>query len=347
MNKKTHLFFMLTILILLIQACNMPGFGQPAETPISPTDEPPTSAPPVDVKTVTHTLFPASAPNSRLFFDTESSGTAPEKRAPYGDSYDINRLERPFLQDMTYVPDLDVEAFSISSDENWYYVSIRLIGDDPNNSLGIHFGIELDTDRDGFGDFLILAEPTYSEEWTTANVKVYTDANHDSAGISAVKSDAPFTSDGYDSLIFDGGRGEGDDPDMAWVRIHAGPNATVQFAFKKSLTGNIFMFGVLADAGLKDVSQLDYVDRFTEAEAGSPIRGRNTYPLQALYAVDNTCWEVVGFKKTGIEPKVCPPEIPPTREPGDPRPTDTPVPTCPNTCPYGQDPYPGCACWPG
>jgi hypothetical protein len=146
-------------------------------------------------------------------------------------------------------------------------------------------------------------------------VHVYADTNHDTSGLSPDRSDAPIQTNGYDSLIFDGGHGSANDPDLAWVRINAGVNATVQFAFKKSWAGGIFMFGVLADAGLKDVSQLDYVDRFTEEQAGSPIKNKKFYPLKALYAVDNTCREAQGFDAQGYEPMLCPREIPPTDVP--------------------------------
>lgn len=304
--------------MLIALACSLPGSSVPAEEPAPPANtsapEPETESapPPAEEESagINHTIFPASASPSKLFYDAESSGTAPEKRAPYGDSYDLNRLERPFLQDMTYVRDLDIRTFSISQDDEFFYVSIGLIGDNPNNDLGINYAVELDVDRNGFGDFIILAEPPYSEDWTASNVKVYADTNKDSAGRSAVRSDAPFDSDGYETLIHDAANGIGDDPDLAWVRINAGANATVQFAFKRTLTGNIFMFGVMADAGIKDVTRMDYVDRFTEAEAGSPIRAKKDYPLQALHSVDNTCWEAVGFTATGYEPKICPVDQP-------------------------------------
>jgi hypothetical protein len=335
MKSNPRFFVVFVILLLLALACGLPGADPatataepsiPADVPSSPELPPSTT----DETTVAHVDFPAAAPDSKLFYDAESSGTAPEKRAPYGDSYDINRLERPFLQDMTYVPDLDVETFSISSDEDWYYVSIRLIGDDPNNSLGIHYAVELDNNRDGFGDFIILAKPPYTSDWSADNVQVYADTNRDTSAISPDRSDAPVETDGYDSLIFDGGRGEVDDPDLAWVRINAGPNATVQFAFKRSWAGSSFMFGVLADAGLKDVSQLDYVDRFTEEEAGSPIRSKKDYPLKALHSVDNTCREAYGFSATGFEPMLCPREIPPTPAP------DRPVAGCTDPGQYGN-----------
>ncbi|MFN8381348.1 MAG: hypothetical protein U0V02_05380 [Anaerolineales bacterium] len=60
------------------------------------------------------------------------------------------------------------------------------------------------------------------------------------------RSDAPFQSDGYEALIFDGIDGVGDDPDVAWVRINAGTYATVQFAFKKSWAGDAFMYGAFS-----------------------------------------------------------------------------------------------------
>lgn len=316
MKNKSRVFLLSAILIVL--ACNLP-LVVPAEQPAtavpsvaqpSPVAAASLEAPPQATLVVTHIDFPSSAPEAGLFYDIESSGTALEKRAPYGDSYNINRLERPFLQDMTYIPDLDVETFSIGKDAKWYYVSMRLIGNDPNNKLGINYGVEIDTNLDGFGDFIILAQPPYISEWTADNVKVYADKNRNTSGLSPDRSDAPFTADGYETIIFDGGRGPGDDPDLAWARINAGANATVQFAFKKELVGTYFMFGVLADAGLKDVTKLDYVDRFTEEEAGSPIKNKQFYPLQSLFAVDNTCREAYGFEATGFEPMLCPREEP-------------------------------------
>lgn len=62
---------------------------------------------------------------------------------------------------------------------------------------------------------------------------------------------------------------------------------TIQFAFKRSWSGVVFMLGVLADAGLQDQTKLDYVDRFPLPQAGSPLRENQNYPLKELYAVDN------------------------------------------------------------
>jgi len=243
-------------------------------------------------------------PADHITFDVRS---ASRKRAPYGDSYNINRMERPFLQDMKYVPELDIVSFSVSEDADWYYVSVLLSGDNPNRKPGINYGVELDQDADGFGDILIWAHPRYQEEWATADVQVYRDTNHDTAGLSSAKSDPEFSGNGYDTLIFDGASGQWEDPDLAWVRMQKDTEATMQFAFKKALTGPKFLIGIMADGGLKDVSKLDYNDRFKASEAGSPIRGYLYYPLKTLFAVDNTCWEAYGMKNPLTVAKVCPP----------------------------------------
>jgi hypothetical protein len=322
MKNKHRLFPLLALLLLLILACNLPG-DIATPTPTQPTVfEEPTAVPEEPLSTeapivIEHQVFPASVPNSAQYYDADSVTTAPEKRAPYGDSYDINRLERPFLQDMTYVTDLDIRVFKLSRDADWYYISMELIGADPNNPLGINYGVEFDLNRDGFGDYVIVASPPYTNEWTAANVRVLADENRNTSGLSAARSDAPYSADGYEKLIFDGSLATNEDPDLAWVKMSVDRVATIQFAIKRSFVGNVFMYGVFADAGLKDVSQLDYVDRFTETEAGSPIRDKKDYyPLKALHSFDNTCREAHGFDAQGYEPMLCPREIPPTAQPG-------------------------------
>jgi hypothetical protein len=327
--------------LLMALACNLssgiapapaatnPGQAVPQQVPTTalaatPGSTAQSTATSTTTPSVTHVVSPAnSVGTGGLIYDVESQDTAPEKRAPYGDSYDINRLERPFLQDMTYVPDLDIASFTVSSDADWWYVSTGLIGNDPNNKLGIDYGVELDIDHDGFGNYLIWAHPPYTSTWDTAAVQIFEDNNHDTGGRSAEKSDAPITTDGYETMIFNGGVGDAD-ADMAWVRINAGNQATVQFAFKKSWSGTVFMLGVIADAGLKDPKKLDYVDRFTIAEAGSPVRDNKNYPLKALFAVDNVCRAPFGFKPTGYEPQLCPSTAPPATK--KPKPTAVPPP---------------------
>ena len=255
------------------------------------------------------------------------------------------------MQNMDYIPDMDIVTYNVRITDGWVYVSIQLIGSNPNNELGIHYGVEIDTDLDGGAEFIIWSNPPYSAEWSTQGVQVFADQNKDTGGSSATRSEAPLSGDGYETKVFDSGIGN--DPDLAWVRTNAGQGATIQFVFKESLSGSSFLLGVLADAGLKDVTRMYYNDRFTEEEAGSPEKDEQYYPLKELYAFDNACREAYGFEATGYEPLLCPREEP-TRPPRGPRPTE-PVPEeppseCqppPGGCPFGWAGEPDCYCIPG
>jgi len=315
---------LLLIAVLLSLSCSVPFLAvagpspaaMPANTSIPPSAQSnplPASAgsatPPPLVATIMashHVATPANiGAAGKLNYDVDSSGTGPEHRAPYGDSYKINLFERPFTQtDMTYLPQLDITTFQLTEDPTWYYVSFDLIGGDMNDPAGINYGVELDVDHDGFGDYLVWAYPPYAPQWLAETVRVFQDTNHDTGGASAEKSDAVYPGNGYDKVIFD--QGQGDDPDLAWVRLNPGVTAAIQFAFKRSLAGNAFMWGTWADEGLRDPAQFNYNDRFTEEQAGSPEKSEKDYPIKAIYAVDNTCWAAVGFKPTGYEPHLCP-----------------------------------------
>jgi hypothetical protein len=337
-NKIRQPFLFLFVFILILGlACNLPGMVAPqsTSTPLIPTEIlvqlQPTDLPAVPTETlfsgesnlpelptptstpaIVHVDYPGNEVASGLIvYDVESSGTGAEKRAPYGDSYDIYRMERPFTQEMDYLPDMDIATYNVQITEDWVYVSIELIGREPNNEIGIHYGVELDLNGDGFAEYLIWSNPPYKPEWTTEGVQVFADKNRDTAGLSAALSDAPLDGDGYETLIFDSGLG--DDPDLAWIRAYAGRQATIQFAFKESLAGSSFLLGVLADAGLRDVTRMYYNDRFLEEEAGSPEKSEKYYPLKALYAFDNACREAINFKETGYEPQLCPRDEPTPR----------------------------------
>jgi len=229
MKKNNSIIAFSFALIFVILACNLPNPQDagpavipPSSTPLPPSATPailmtatetplPTPEPPTPTKEVFHSLIPAtSIKMGKLVLDVVSADTAVEKRAPYGDSYDINRFERPFLQDMTYVADLDIASFNLAYDEKFFYVSIELVGTNPNNSLGIDYAVEFDIDGDGFGDRVIIARPPYSPNWSTDNVQVLEDTNRDTGGLSGEKAEAPLPGDGYDTVIFDGGRGPDD-----------------------------------------------------------------------------------------------------------------------------------------
>lgn len=337
MRKNKHVYFGAVIVLLVILSCNLPtpNIAPPASpTTILPitglqgsTDTaipPPPVQPATPTFAVTHLMMPGDVSLKGVInYDVESQSNAALHRAPYGDVYKLNRLERPFTQtDMTYLPNIDIERFRIVTDDNWDYIFIELIGTNPNDPLNINYGVELDQNKDGFGEYLVWAQPPYGTTWATNNVTVYADTNHDSAGLSAEQSDAPFSGNGYEKVIFN--QGKGDDPDLAWVRIDPKNANTVEFAFKKTLPGKVFMWSVWADAGLKKPEMFSYNDRYTIVEAGSPQTSNSEYPIKTLFAMDSTCRAAFGFNSTGYEPLICPTEEPPTREPGPGGPTLVP-----------------------
>lgn len=321
--KKHKILYLYTAFTLALNACAALAPASRTDPPGSTgADAPPQNEPPEVTAVIPltgHLMTPAeNAPRPiKMVDDVESSGTGPEGRAPYGDSYKLNRFERPFLQNMTYVPDIDIHKFGVSEDEDWYYITIQLIGDNPNREPAIYYGAEIDLNADGFGDYVIWAHPPYQDQWDTSNVQVFQDSNLDAGGMSSTQSDAVFDGNGYDTLVFDGSTQENADPDFAWVRWISQETAIVQFALKKSWPGPAFMVGVVADAGLKDVSRYDYNDYITNVEAGSPVRDNENYPLGSLYALDNTCWEPYGIRSTGFEPKACQPIVPIVPTPSD------------------------------
>lgn len=340
MNTKSQRYVFLALALMTALACTLPLSAAPTTlppvalstlppvtAPLSESTSAPQSTPTVGVTPppIAHTLLPADVAASGGYnYDVPSDGTAPEHRAPYGDSYRINLFERPFTQNvMDYIPPLDITTFRLHQDANFYYVTIQLVSGDPNDPLGIDYGVELDTDHDGVGDYLIWAHPPYASAWSTETVRVYQDTNHDSGGRSPEKSDAPYSGNGYETLVFD--QGQGSDPDLAWVRLDPRSASALQFAFKRSLAGNAFLWGAWADAGLKDPAQFSYNDRFTEEQAGSPEKSEAYYPIKAVYQVDNTCWAPFGFNPTGYEPHLCPPPAPPTKGPKTPQPGPTPT----------------------
>jgi len=327
MSAKRRLLSAFIVLLLSILACNMPGSSPNPPANIPPpqviASTLPAGAVSSEPSTIVHQSMPGDVSlTGDINYDVESQTTSALHRAPYGDVYPYDRLERPFTQnDMTYLPDIDIVRFRLSSDDTWYYIFIELIGSNPNDPLSIDYGVEMDQNKDGFGDILVWVHPPYATGWTTNGVTVSTDTNHDSAGVSAEQSDAPFSGNGYDTVIFD--QGQGQDPDLAWARLDPKNANVVELGFKKSLPGKAFMWSVWADALLRDPALFSYNDRYTLADAGSPQKDNSYYPLKALFAMDSTCRAVFGFKPTGYEPLICPPTTgpSPTKEPQQPRPT--------------------------
>jgi len=219
---------------------------------------------------------------------------------------------------MDYLDYLDITRGELSVVAPWIYITIYLEGTPPTGSSA-SYGVEIDLDVDGRGDWLIIGVVPYSTDWTTNDMRAYADRAGDVGGLTPVISDAPNPGlNGYDDLVFDAGNGP--DPDAAWIRRDPTDPNHVQLAFKHSLIASdaYFLWGVWSDEGVTQPGWFDYNDHFTLIEAGSPAIESSEYPIKALAALDNTCRWGYGFVPTGSEPGAC--YVPPT-----PTPTLTPT----------------------
>jgi len=344
MNHKRSLRILLPIFVLLISslACSLPGGAGPAATQTmealativeanlpsgeattlpdatSPAEatQPPAEATEeaLPTPTVAHQIQPSNPGSVKSFMTDRSSAALASERRANADTFDINLLERPFTtQVMDYQEYLDITRAELSMGPPWVYVTIFLEGPPPAGSEAA-YGVEVDLDIDGHGDWLILADAPPDSEWTTDGVRACRDTNGDVGGPTPMIPDGPHASrDGYDDCVFDSGYGIG--PDEAWIRRDPGHADRIQIAFLYSLIGNDgeFMWGAWSDESIKDPTWFDYNDHFTLVDAGSPASESSQYPLKAMASLDNTCRWAYGFIPTGSEPGVC--YVPPTPTP--------------------------------
>jgi len=348
MNNKRSLRMLFPIVMLLISAlaCSLPGSTNTAATqtmealativeanlPSGEATKAPDAAIPAEATqpaaqateealptpTAAHLILPSSPGSVSSFMTDRSSASLASERRANADIFDTNLLERPFTtQVMDYQEYLDITRTELSMGPPWVYVTIFLEGPPPAGSEAA-YGVEIDLDIDGHGDWLILADAPPDSTWTTDGVRACRDANGDVGGPTPMISDSPHAArDGYEDCVFDSGYGIG--PDEAWIRRDPGHADRIQIAFLYSLIGNDgeFMWGAWSDESIKDPAWFDYHDHFTLIEAGSPASESSQYPVKAMASLDNTCRWGYGFIPTGSEPGVC--YIPPT-------PTPTPVP---------------------
>ncbi len=203
------------------------------------------------------------------------------RKTSTGDDYVANYMNDHLRNDMIYRPDIDINKAEISSDDTFYYVTLTLAGEHPDSGLQAAYGVEIDEDRDGRGDLLLVADRPTATSWSIDGVAIYRDSNNDVSGSSIMRPDSSYAGNGYDQVVFS--NAVLDDSDAAWAKINTGTPPTVTLAFKKSLVGmDTFVWGVWAADSLLDPALIDLHDNFTESEAGSPYKSHSTYSLKAI-----------------------------------------------------------------
>jgi hypothetical protein len=306
----------LQALATIAEATLQPGGGgavvPPAATEAPPTEEP--TVPPTATPTVAHVTIPSGPAGVASFMTDRSSAALASERRAIADNYEINLLERPFTSEvMDYKNYLDITRGELSLNPPFVYVTIQLEGSPPPG-VTVDYGLEVDLDLDGHGDWLITGQAPPDTNWTTDGVRACRDANNDVGGPTAMRVDAPNAArDGYEDCVFENGYGIG--PDEAWIRRDPSNANYIQVAFLFTLIGSDgeFLWGAWADEGLREPAWFDYQDHFTAVEAGSPASTSSEYPIKAVALLDNTCRWGYGFTPTGTEPGAC--YVPPTPTP--------------------------------
>lgn len=337
--------WVLLMLFLAIVACM--GTNSPTPTSAPATTSEPVASTPAEPSSSNSGLSPVDLPSQRLdqASDMSSLDMAMAKRVAGGDRFVNGLYERPFNANTmdTYFPYIDIISTQGFKDDTWGYATITMAGADKDGHLSAEYAVELDLNKDGRGDWLIRASNPSSTTWTTQGVQAWKDSDGDVGGVIPMVADNnPSGGNGYETLVFD--QGKGDLVDGAWTRIDPNDPNTVEIAFKLSMLGNPKLYAMGSWAGSNiDPATFDYNDHMTHADAGDPDPGYGVYPLKDLAETDNTCRLAIGFVPTTYVPGLCQVVIPK----GQPAPPGVIVPTpgCTNFCKYGYaKPYPACIC---
>ncbi len=292
--------------MMTLTACQ-PAKPKQVEAQSLPTQPPAVDGAPTATQDVG--IMPGELPATRddQAGDVNSSANANRKSAPGGDVFVAGLYERPFNANTmdTYFPYVDIVDAQGFKDATWGYATITLDGTDANGKLPAKYGVELDLNLDGRGDWLILASAPSSTAWSTAGVQAWKDTDGDVGGKRPMTADKMSTGDGYETLVFDQGKGQL--RDGAWVRISSHNPNTVELAFQLSMIGNpqYYALGAWAGTDALDPAKFDFNDHMTHVEAGSPLLSYGVYPLKALAEIDNTCRLAIGFGASGQEPGLC------------------------------------------
>jgi hypothetical protein len=329
MNKLIRVCVILFAMLLFI-ACNFSlttNATQKAPT-ASPTASMTVTATETETSATATVAFTGSPPGNppkttaSWLTDAKTPANAKNAYAIAGDDFAHNQFERPFTKDLVYRPDLDIQSATLTLDSQWLYVTIVLDGTDTGkDTLDACYGVELDVNLDGRGEFVVWTRPTFTTTWSRENITIYGSSKGTVGGTHPLLSDAPWKGDTYDQILFDGQKPS--DVNAAWVRVSPEDPKSMQIAFNPEIIQkpSRFLWNAWSDDGIKDPTQFDYNDIYTKKDAGSPYKWDPDYPPKSIWAVDNTCRAPYGFNPVGNVPGAC--QNQPTPGPQLPGPTAT------------------------
>lgn len=285
-----------------------PSQTQPIENGItlqSPVSSPVSKITQVSGVDRTDTLPGEPQGSAQVIHDQTCASTASAKKAPGGDEYTIGRFERPFDCNMVYQPALDiVKAELFRPSYGWVYFRISLeTAPAPPPAV---YGIELDLNIDGRGDYLIQAAAPATNQWSESGIKMWWDSDGDVGGQVINRSDPKgYKGSGFESLKIDAASKK--NSGQVWSRLI---DSGLEIALNEDWVGGAqgkFTWKPYTDGNPFPTSQYDLNDYYLFDQAGSPIVGDREYPLKAVCALDNTCRGLSGLTPSGSEQGVCPP----------------------------------------
>jgi hypothetical protein len=330
--RKTFRTMLFSTLALLLAAGASPIYlVQAAALPVSPGNAGadminPTPVSPLPASTDQSMVPGTPSGKEQVIYDQVDTSTAKQKQSYGGEQYSVGKFERPFDQQMNYLPYLDIVKSTLQrADPNFIYATIQVASPiSTSEAKPAQYGLELDTNLDGRSEYLVLADKPLSTEWTVTGVNVWKSTSAETA-VSGAGSSIPVTgSMGFDQNLFAAGKGT--DTGLAWVRLSPTKADTVEIAFKNTLIGGEkgkFIWYPITDGAAFSSKSYDLNVNYTLEQAGSPLKENANYPLKDVYAVDNTCRVASGYIASGKEIGLCPLPPPPAK-------ADKPGPSVPN-----------------
>ena len=217
----------------------------------------------------------------------------------WADTWFVNQYERPFsAYEMVYQPHLDIQEARILPAGDWTVFEIQAAA--PATNERAYISLELDTDLDNRPDLLILTRALEDTTWNDLMISLLVDPNRDAGG-NRPRLAEPFQ-DNWNGFE------ESDNADESKVYIRRSPDSDSAYqiaVLNDLLEGDQFIWRVWLEGKIFHPGWVEYNDRISLAEAGSPYLYSPNYPLKALASLDNTCLHFFGGETKQPQPGFC------------------------------------------
>ncbi len=216
----------------------------------------------------------------------------------WADTWFVNQYERPFsAYEMIYQPHLDITEARVRPAGDWKVFEIQAV--EPAAGKWVYISLELDTDLDNRPDFLILTRAVEDTIWNDQMITISIDPNRDVGGNRARLAE-PFDEEwnGFDQVYQT-------DQNHAYVRLSPDSSSIYQVAVSDAILGDTFIWRAWLEGEIYHPGWVEYHDRVSLEEAGSPYQYSPNYPLKNLASMDNTCLHFFGGETVQPQPGFC------------------------------------------